>query len=160
MFTSVASNIYAVIIVGNVDAGHVRKHYISPLSTPQCRRSRACSLRRWRSLGNGSRRNGLRASSPNDSDELLKQTDPNPLQYSNVDSTLWMMLYGPSRTRWRSSRAVVTLRSSVPVLLYVRPSSLHWLHSRITVVAAWPVRAQCHGITNQLPGDQPFRPVR
>ena len=31
-----------------------------------------------------------------DSDKLLKQTGPNPLQYSNVDSTLWMKLYGPS----------------------------------------------------------------
>ena len=30
-------------------------------------------------------------------DELLKQTGPNPLQYSNVTSTLWMKLYGPSR---------------------------------------------------------------
>ena len=32
-----------------------------------------------------------------DGDELLKQTGPNPLQYSDVDSTLWMKLYGPSR---------------------------------------------------------------
>ena len=30
-------------------------------------------------------------------DELLKQTGPNMLQYSNVDSILWMKLYGPSR---------------------------------------------------------------
>ena len=28
-----------------------------------------------------------------DGDELLKQTGPNPLKYSNVDSTLWMKLY-------------------------------------------------------------------
>ena len=32
-----------------------------------------------------------------DGDELLKQTAPNPLQYSNVDSTLWMKLYSPSQ---------------------------------------------------------------
>ena len=32
-FTSVASNTYAAIIVGHVEAGLVQKHYISPLST-------------------------------------------------------------------------------------------------------------------------------
>ena len=30
-------------------------------------------------------------------DKPLKQTAPNPLQYSNGDSTLWMKLYGPSQ---------------------------------------------------------------
>ena len=44
-------------------------------------------------------------------------------------------------TRWRSSRAVLTLRGSVPARLCVRPSSLHWFHTRITVVAACPIRA-------------------
>ena len=29
--------------------------------------------------------------------ELLKQTGPNPLLYSNFNSTMWMKLYGPSR---------------------------------------------------------------
>ena len=33
-FTSIASNTYAAIIVGHVEAVFVRKHYISPLSTP------------------------------------------------------------------------------------------------------------------------------
>ena len=33
-FTSVASNTYATIIVGYVEAGLIRKHYISPLSMP------------------------------------------------------------------------------------------------------------------------------
>ena len=33
-FTSVASSTYAAIIVRHVEAGLVRKHYISPLSTP------------------------------------------------------------------------------------------------------------------------------
>ena len=33
-FTSVASNTYAAIIVGHVEARLVRKHYISSLSTP------------------------------------------------------------------------------------------------------------------------------
>ena len=32
-----------------------------------------------------------------DGDVLLKKTGSNPMQYSNVDSTLWMKLYGPSR---------------------------------------------------------------
>ena len=34
VFTSVVSNTHAVIIVGHVEAGLIRKHYISPLSTP------------------------------------------------------------------------------------------------------------------------------
>ena len=33
-FTSVASNTYADIIVGHVEADLVRKHFSSPLSTP------------------------------------------------------------------------------------------------------------------------------
>ena len=45
------------------------------------------------------------------------------------------------RTRWRSSRAVGTLRGPVPARLCARPSSLHWFYTRITVVAACPVRA-------------------
>ena len=45
------------------------------------------------------------------------------------------------RTRWRSSRAAVKLRGTVPAPFCVRPSSLHWFHTRITVVATCPVRA-------------------
>ena len=33
-FTTVVSNVYAIIIVGKVEAGLVRKHYILPLSIP------------------------------------------------------------------------------------------------------------------------------
>ena len=36
---------------------------------------------------------------------------------------------------------MVTLRGPVPARLNEQPSSLHWLHTRITVVAAFPVRA-------------------
>ena len=61
-----------------------------------------------------------------DGDELLKQTGSNPLQYSSVDSTLWMNdnLHGP-----------------VPAHFCIRPSSLHLFHTRITVIAACPVQA-------------------
>ena len=45
------------------------------------------------------------------------------------------------RTRWRSSHAVVTLRDPVPVRLCVRPSTLHWFRTRITVVSACSERA-------------------
>ena len=44
-------------------------------------------------------------------------------------------------TRWRSFHAVVTLRGPVPAHLCIRPSSLHWFHTCITVIAACPVRA-------------------
>ena len=45
------------------------------------------------------------------------------------------------QTRWWSFRAVVSLCGTGPARLCIRPSSLHWLHIRIIVVAACPVRA-------------------
>ncbi|KAJ8877266.1 hypothetical protein PR048_021720 [Dryococelus australis] len=42
------------------------------------------------------------------------------------------------RRRWRSFRAIVTLRGPVPARHCVRPSYIHWFHTRITVVAARP----------------------
>ena len=93
-FTSVVSNTYAAIIIGHVETGPVRKHYISPVSTPvQWQRSCAhCSLRRW-SLW--TMEADTMACEPlvqpsKDGDELLTQTGPNLLQYFNVDSTLWI----------------------------------------------------------------------
>ena len=140
-FTSVASNMYAAIIVGHVEAGLVQKHCISPLSTPVT--AFTCPLQ---SLDNGSRRNVMRATSP--ALKIRRRTveadRSKPVavfqrRLNTVDgavrsvTTMW--------TRWRSSRAVVTLRGPVPASLCVRPSSLHWLHTPIIVVAACPVRA-------------------
>ena len=78
-----------------------------------------------------------------DCNKLLKQTGPNTLQYSNVDSTLVEVVWSdtPMRTRWQSSHALVTLCGPVPARLCVRSSFLHWFHTHITVIAACPVRA-------------------
>ena len=94
-----------------------------------------------------------------DGDELLKQTSK-PVtvlqrRLNTVDATVRSVT--AMRTRWWSSRAVVTLRDPVLARLCVRPSSLHWFHTRITVVAAYPVRA---AMSNLLHGDLPFCPVR
>ena len=96
-----------------------------------------------------------------DDDELLKQTGPNPLVYSNVDSTLWMKLYDPSRPCGQDvCHPIVTVRSPVPACLCVRPSSLHWFHTRITIVATYPARAAMSRYDKLHPGDQPFCSVQ
>ena len=62
-FTKIASNTYAAIIVGHVEMDSSENTTFRH-SARQWRRSRAhCSLRRWWSLDNGSRRNGMRATS-------------------------------------------------------------------------------------------------
>jgi hypothetical protein len=62
------------------------------------------------------------------------------------------------RTKWRYSRAVVTLRGPVLVFLCVKLSFIHWFHTRITFVAASLYETKCHGMKNLLLGDQPFCP--
>ncbi|KAJ4439765.1 hypothetical protein ANN_07893 [Periplaneta americana] len=77
-----------------------------------------------------------------DGDEPLTQTGPHPLQYSNVDSTLWMKLYGPSRPCGQDGGPPVLWSSARSSLRRLRPSSIHWFHTRITVIAACPKRAE------------------
>ena len=53
-------------------------------------------------------------------------------------------LYGMSRPCGQDGghpHALVTLRGPVPARLCVRPSPLHWIHTRINVIAVCPVRA-------------------
>ena len=86
-----------------------------------------------------------------DCDELSKQTGPNPLQYSNADNTVDEAVRSITamQTRGWSSRAVVTLHGPIPTRLCVRPSSFHWFHTRITVVAA------CHAQVAMSRYDKP-----
>ena len=56
-----------------------------------------------------------------DGDELLKQTGTNPLQYSNVDSKLWMKLYGLSRPCRQDGGHPVLWSHSVVQYLLVSP---------------------------------------
>ena len=116
-------------------------------SARQCRHSRAhCSLRRWWSLDNGNRRNVMRAISPalkrgrrTVEADRFKPVAVLQCRLNNVDeavrSTMAMC------TRWRLSLAVVTLCGPVPACLCVQPSSHHWFHTCITVVAACPIQA-------------------
>ena len=85
-FTSVAPNKYAAIVIGHVEAGLIQKHYILPLSTPVP--AFTCPLQSEALVVFGQWKPTQWLQSSKDSDELLKQTGPNPLQYSNVDSTL------------------------------------------------------------------------
>ena len=125
----------------------------SPENTTFCHsahqwwRSRAhCILRRWWSLDNGSRCNGMQATSPalkrqwrTVEADRSKPVAVLQCQLNTVDETVQSVT--AMQTRWRSSCAVVTLRGPVPARLCIRPSSLHWFHIRITVIAACPVRA-------------------
>ena len=52
-------------------------------------------------------------------------------------------------TIWRSLLAVITFRVTVPARLCLRHSSIYWFHTRITIIAAFLVRAE------MLPYDQP-----
>ena len=61
-------------------------------------------------------------------------------QFNTVDEAVRSIK--ATRTRWQSSRAVVTLRCTVLANLCVQVSSIHWFHIRISVVAAYPVRAE------------------
>ncbi|KAJ4435819.1 hypothetical protein ANN_18438 [Periplaneta americana] len=54
-------------------------------------------------------------------------------------------------------KAVNPCCAPVPTCLCVRPSSIHWFHTTIIVAALY--EPKCHGMTNLLPGDQPFCPV-
>ena len=99
VLTSVVSNMFVTFIVEHVDAGFVRKHCILPLSTPVTSLCAHCSLRDLWSLHNGSRCNGMWATIPALKRQwwTVEADSPNSLQYSKVDSTLWMKLYGPSQ---------------------------------------------------------------
>ena len=87
-FNSVASNTYAAIIIGHVEAGIVRKPFISPLSTPVM--AFTCPLQSEALVVSGQWKpmqwHANHLSSPQkNGDELFKQTGTNPLQYSNVN---------------------------------------------------------------------------
>ena len=72
-----------------------------------------------------------------DGDVLLKQTRPNPLQYSDVASSLWMKLYGPFRPCGQDGGHPVLW--SHYVVQYLLVSSPHSFHTRLTIVAVCPV---------------------
>ena len=144
-FTSIALNMYVAIIVGYVEAGLAE--YTFCHKAHQWWHSHVhWNPRHWWCLENGSWRNGMRATSP-----ALKrrwwtvEADRSKpvavLQHrlNIVDEAVRSVT--AMWTRWWSSHAVVTLCGSVPARLCVRPSSLHWFHIRITVIAACPVRA-------------------
>ena len=130
-FTSVASNTYAAIIVGHVEVGLVRKHYISPvwgvgsLWTMEAE-AMVCesALKRWWQTVEANRSKPI---------AVLHR------RLNTVDEAVRSVMV--MRTRWKSSHAVVTLRGPVPARLCIRPYSLHWFHTCITVVPACPVQA-------------------
>ena len=62
--------------------------------------------------------------------------------------------------RWAASLATVTLCGIVPTHFCVRPSSIHRLHTRITVIAACPVRAKNSQYDKLGSEDQSFCPVK
>ncbi|KAJ8874070.1 hypothetical protein PR048_024911 [Dryococelus australis] len=133
---SLASNTYVAIMVGLVEARLVRKHYILPLSTPAT--AFTCSLQ------SEARRIGMRATSParrrwrRTVDEDSSTSVPVlQCRANTVDEVVRSVT--AMRTRWWSSRTVVTLRRPVPARRCVRPSSIHWFHTRITVAAACPI---------------------
>ena len=93
-FTSIASNTYAAIIVGHVEAGlvWVTQHASDGIHMP---------ITVWSIGGLWTMETDAMACKPlvqssKDGNELLKQIGPNPLQFSNVNPTLWMKLYSLS----------------------------------------------------------------
>ena len=132
-------------------------------SARQWRCSRVhCSLRRWWSLDNGSRRNGMRTALKRRrravEADRFKPVAVFQRKVNTVDEAVRSVT--AMRTRWRSSRAVVILRSPVSARLCVRPSSLHWFHTRITVIAACPVRAAMSRYDKPTSRRSTFCPVR
>ena len=83
-FTSVASNTYAVIIVGHVEAALVQKTLY--FATQHASDGVHVPIAVW---GVGALWTMEADAVAKYGDELLKQTGRNPLQYSYVDSTLW-----------------------------------------------------------------------
>ena len=116
-------------------------------SARQWRRSRAyCSLRRWWSLDNGSRCNGMRDTSP--ALKIWRRTveadRSKPVAVLQRRLNL-MKLYGPSRPCRQDDGHPVLWSHYVAQYLLVSkydPRSLHWFHTHITIVAACPVRAE------------------
>ena len=110
-------------------------------SARQWWRSRAhCSLRHWWSLDNGSRCNGMRATSPalkrrrwTAEADRSKPVAVLQCRLNTLDEAVQSVM--AMQTRWRSSCAVVTLHDPIPVHLCIRPISLHWFHTCITVIA-------------------------
>ncbi|KAJ8884424.1 hypothetical protein PR048_016281 [Dryococelus australis] len=118
VFTTVASNTYAAITVGHVEAALVRKHNILPLS--------ATAFTRLWFLDDGSQRNGMCATSPSRSrrrrtvDEDM--STPVAVLQCRANAVEEAVRFVTAMvTRWRSSRAVVTLRGPVPARRCVRP---------------------------------------
>ncbi|KAJ8894325.1 hypothetical protein PR048_006945 [Dryococelus australis] len=125
-------------------------------SARQRRRSRVhCSLRSLWFLDNGSRRNGMRVISAArirrrrtvDADRF-SPVAVLQCQANTVDEAVRSVT--AMRTRWRLSLAVVTLRGPVPARHCVRPSSIRWFHTHITVVALY--EPKCHDTTTRFPG--------
>ncbi|KAJ8884681.1 hypothetical protein PR048_016539 [Dryococelus australis] len=146
MVTAVAPNAYTAITVGHIEVGLVRKHYILPLSKPLM--AFTCPLHSEMFVASGQ----------------WKQTQwhacqQSSLQCSSVEPTLWTRLYG---LLWPCKQDgghpdVVKLHGPVPVCRCVRPSSIHWFHTSIIVVAACPVRAEisCHEFMCDFRSKQP-----
>ncbi|KAJ4449526.1 hypothetical protein ANN_00927 [Periplaneta americana] len=120
-FTPVASNTYAAIIVEQVEAGLVRKHYILLLSTPV--KAFTCPLQSETLVVSGHWKptQRMRSTSPTlkrrqrtvDAD---RSTPVVVLQrrLNTVDEAVWSVT--ATWIRWQSSRAVVTLRGPVPLV--------------------------------------------
>ncbi|KAJ8866790.1 hypothetical protein PR048_032651 [Dryococelus australis] len=152
--TTAVFNTYAAITVGEVEAGHVRKHYIFPLSTSAT--AFTCPLQ------SEARRNDKRATNPAH-DRWRRTVDAEmstpvavlQCRANTLDEAVRSIKAIP--TRWQLSRSVGTLRDPVSVRRCVRPSSIRWFHTCTTAVAACPshlVRVELF-CTQNLVGHRP-----
>ena len=81
-----------------------------------------------------------------DGDEPLTQVHTRCCipRWTTMNEAVWSVM----ETKGRSSRAVIALSSAVSSHLYILPSSIHWFHTHITVVAAFLQEPQCNSMTN------------
>ena len=158
-FTSVASNTYAAIIVGRVEVELIWKHYISPLSMPLIAFTCPLQSEALMVFGQWKPTHGMWTTSPalKTRQQTVEADRSKPVavlqrRLNTVDeavrpvTAMW--------TRWQSSHAVITLSGPVPDRLCIWPSSLHWFHTCITVVAAftvWTAMSQYDKSASQRP---------